>query len=346
VVYYGYDFISDLSFGRSFELLDHADNRYVPDVLKSASKFLYYVGYLSFAAIVRPLMGTSIQDYFPGQSAKDSLKYTRLANSRLGERIDRERKSKDSEPSRKDVFHYLLNSKDPKSGRGFTTEEIQADTSLLIAAGSDGVSLAVSALIFYLLQKPKEFSKLTDEIRSAFSEPSQICNPALSKLPYLNACVEESLRLCPPKPGSLPRIVLAGGTQIDGHYIPAGTMVGVAHYVIHRNSEYFSDANSFMPERWIIGSGISEEEVAGAKRAFCPFGIGPMNCVGKNMAYLATKLAVAYLLFHFDIRQDGELVGGGSSNLEKGRRDKTEYQLWDWIIGFPKGPIVQLRARN
>lgn len=347
VSYYGYDFISDLAFGRSFELLDKVEHRFVPPVLKSASLFLYYVGYLPFAALVRPLMGTSVQDYFPGESAKDSLKYTNLANSRLAERMEREkqRKQGSGEVERKDVFHYLLNSKDPMTGKEFTVEELQADTSLLIAAGSDGVTLAVCALLFYALQQPLVLSKLCTEIRQAFSSPDEIRTPKLNTLPYLHACIEESLRLAPAKPGSLPRIVLKGGTQIDGAHVPAGTTVGVSHYVIHRNASVFPDPSTFNPDRWIASSSITPEQIAAQRRAFCPFGIGPMNCIGRNMAYLATKLVLAQMLWRFDLCVSGELKGGGAKDLEMGRRDEGEYQLWDWIIGFPEGPVVKVRER-
>jgi cytochrome P450 len=348
VAYYGYDFISDLAFGHSFELLDHEHHRFVPKVLKSASMFLYYVGYLPFAVFVRPLLGTSIQDYFPGQAAKDSLKYTKLANSRLADRIEGEkaRKNGDGSVDRKDIFHYLLNSTDPLTGRAFSVEELQADTSLLIAAGSDGVTLAMCALIFYGLQRPWVLEKLAAEIREAFQAPDEIRTPKLNQLPYLQACIEESLRIAPPKPGSLPRIVLPGGTYIDGHYIPAGTTVGVSHYVIHRDPGVFANPNEFEPERWIVSDSMSQEQIALQKKSFCPFGIGPMNCIGKNMAYMATKLALAHLFWRYDFRlHEGKLVGGGSSNLEEGRRDETEYQLWDWIIGFPEGPIVDIKSR-
>lgn len=348
VAYYGYDFISDLAFGHSFELLGHEHHRFVPKVLKSASVFLYYVGYLPFAPLLRPLMGTSIQEYFPGQAAKDSLKYTKLANSRLADRIEIEkaRKKGDGSVDRKDIFHYLLNSVDPSTGRAFSVEELQADTSLLIAAGSDGVTLAICALIFYGLQRPRILEKLAEEIREAFESPNDIKTPKLNQLPYLHACIEESLRIAPPKPGSLPRIVLPGGTKIDGHHIPAGTTVGVSHYVIHRDPAVFLNPNEFIPERWIISDTVSQEQVALQKKSFCPFGIGPMNCIGKNMAYLATKLALAHLFWRFDFRlHEGKLVGGGSSKLEEGRRDETEYQLWDWIIGFPNGPIVDVKSR-
>lgn len=359
IAYYGYDFISDLAFGRSLELLELEEHRFVPGTLRSASQFLYYVGYLPFAALVRPLMGTSVQDHFPGQSARDSLRYTNLANSRLAERIEREKRRKEGGgggdddsgegAERKDTFHYLLNSKDPMTGREFTVEELQADTSLLIAAGSDGVTLAVCALLFYALQQPLILHTLATEIREAFATPDEIRTPKLNSLRYLHACIEESLRLAPPKPGSLPRIVLPGGTEIEGQHIPAGTTVGVSHYVIHRNADIFPEPSMFRPERWIVGGdgegGVSAEQLAAQKRAFCPFGIGPMNCIGRNTAYLAIKLALAHLLWQFDVRVDGNLTGGGGKDLEEGRRDETEYQMYDWIIGFPNGPMVQIRSR-
>lgn len=71
----------------------------------------------------------------------------------------------------------------------------------------------------------------------------------------------------------------------------------------------------------------------------------PMNCIGKNTGYLATKLGVAHLLWQYDIRAEGKLVGGGAKGLEEGRRDKGEYQMYDWIIGFPVGRMVQIKSR-
>jgi hypothetical protein len=115
--------------------------------------------------------------------------------------------------------------------------------------------------------------------------------------------------------------------------------------VIHRNADVFPDPNEFRPERWIVEENVSVEQLAAQKRAFCPFGIGPMNCIGKNIAYLAIKLALAHLFWRFDFRVHGDLIGGGTKDLEEGRRDETEYQLSDWIIGFPNGPIVQARPR-
>lgn len=357
--YFGFDFISDLGYGESFDMLQNEETRWIPPVLRSASKFLYYVGYLPFVALIRPFMGTSIQDYLGGQSAADSLKYTKLANSRLAERIALEEKTKRAgeESSRKDTFHYLLNSKDPVTGKALTLEELQADSALIIAAGSDGVGLTLSATIFYLIRNPSVLSKLTTEIRSAFASATEIQSPKLVSLPYLTACIDETMRLCPPKPSTVPREILPGGSLIDGHYIPAGTTVGTPIYVLHHDPDIYPHPWSYRPERWIVdekaeegGEGNTIESVARARAAFCPFLIGPMNCIGKNIAYLALKAALAQMLFRYDIRpvreeMRGGVGGGGRADLEEGRRREDEYQMVDYIIGFRDGPWIQLRAK-
>jgi cytochrome P450 len=351
--FFGFDFIADLGYGRSFGMLDNDENRWVPDVLKSASIFIYYVGYLPFIDLIRPLMGSAIQDYIGGQEAADSLKYTKLANGRLAERMDLEKqyKAQGKAPSeqRKDTFHYLLNSKDPVTGKGFTTEQLQADSALIIAAGSDGVGLTLSATIFYLLAHPHTLSKLTTEIRTAFTTASDIANPKLNALPYLHACIDETLRLNPPKPSSLPRRVLRGGVAIDGTVFPHGVTLGVPLYVLQHDEACFPDAWAYRPERWIVdaGAGVGAEDVARARGAWAPFLVGPMNCIGKNMSYIALKLAVAHLLFSCDVRVAGAVLTGGGrqEDEEVGRRRGTEYQMRDWILGFRDGPVVEVRRR-
>ena len=352
--FFGFDFIADLGYGRSFGMLENDDNRWVPEVLKNASIFIYYVGYLPFIDLVRPLMGSCIQDYIGGQEAADSLKYTKLANTRLAERMDLEKQyqaqGKDVSEQRKDTFHYLLNSKDPVTGKGFTTEQLQADSALIIAAGSDGVGLTLSATIFYLLAYPAVLSKLTAEIRTAFSSASEIANPKLNSLPYLHACIEETLRMNPPKPSSLPRQVLKGGVTIDGVSFPAGVTLGVPLYVLHHDETHFPKPWEYVPERWIADekAGVGAEEVARARAAYAPFLIGPMNCIGKNMSYIALKLAVAHLLWRCDIRVAAGkgLTGGGAEGEEdEGRRRVNEYQMRDWILGFRDGPEVEVRER-
>ena len=92
-------------------------------------------------------------------------------------------------------------------------------------------------------------------------------------------------------------------------------------------------------------AGVTAESVANARTALCPFLIGPMNCIGKNMAYFALKVSLAQLLFRYDVRQaDRAAIGGGASDLEEGRHREDEYQMTDYIVGYRNGPLIELRA--
>ncbi|KAG9229522.1 benzoate 4-monooxygenase cytochrome P450 [Amylocarpus encephaloides] len=358
--YFGFDFISDLGYGESFGMLDSPESAWIPGVLKSASIFIYYVGYLPFIEFVRPLMGSAIQDYIGGQEAADSLKYTEMANSRLAARIklEEELRAENKESERKDTFHYLLNSIDPVTGKRLTVEQLQADSALIIAAGSDGVAITLSACFFYLLHDPSTLSTLVNEIRTSFIDIEDIKTPKLNTLPYLHACLEETLRLNPPKPSTLPREVLKGGLQIDEHFYPPGVNVGTPVYVLHHDPGIFPEPWTFNPSRFIASPTVSAESVARAKAASLPFLVGPLNCIGKNMSYIALKLALVHVLFSHDVRLAEGVSGGGGragklnacwgvgGTEEEGLRGREgEYQMWDWIIGFRDGPMVEVKKR-
>ena len=135
------------------------------------------MGYLPCIAILRTLMGTWVQDLIPDKHAKDSLRYTKLTIDRLAERIEQERQLKEGNRSQE------------------RKDELQADTALLIAAGSDGVTTAVGALFFYVLQNPRILATLTQEIYDAFDSLEEIQTPTLNKLPYLHACIEDRRRI-------------------------------------------------------------------------------------------------------------------------------------------------------
>jgi cytochrome P450 len=135
--------------------------------------------------------------------------------------------------------------------------------------------------------------------------------------------------------------------SVDGQFFPAGTSLGVPLYVLQHDEKIFPQAWEYVPDRWIVDekTGVTAEDVARARSAYAPFLIGPMNCIGKNMGYIAIKLAIAHLLFSCDIRQAGKLIGGGAIDKEEGRRRWNEYQMQDWILGFRNGPMVEVRAR-
>jgi cytochrome P450 len=282
--------------------------------------------------------------------AKDNATYVRYAATQMEERLAAH---KSSAVLRKDFMYYLLNAKDPESGRGLSQKELDADASLLISAGSDTISTTLSSTIFYLLHNPHSLAKATAEVRKQFSSVEEIRGgDKLQTLTYLRACVDESLRLAPPVPSHLPREVAAGGMTIDGHHFPEGTVVGVSPFAIHHSPDYYPDPFTFHPERWIVNEavGVSAEQVALAKSAFCPFSLGPRGCIGKQVAYLEIMIAMATLLYTFDARlprgPDGRHGEGDPTSAHWGRRKVGEYQLKDIFIADREGPIVEFKAMN
>jgi cytochrome P450 len=102
-----------------------------------------------------------------------------------------------------------------------TREEIKATCRILIVAGSETTATLLSGATFLLLKNPSAMKKAVDEVRNNFVHASDITFASVTaQLPYLDACLEESLRLYPPVPSVLPRRTGPEGDIINGRFIP------------------------------------------------------------------------------------------------------------------------------
>lgn len=95
---------------------------------------------------------------------------------------------------------------------------------VLMIAGSDTTSTALSAAMYYLVRNPDKLETLKEEIRGAFNGVGEIVSgKQLTECNYLKACIDEAMRLAPPVPGLLPREVTAPeGIVVDGVILPQG----------------------------------------------------------------------------------------------------------------------------
>jgi cytochrome P450 len=89
-------------------------------------------------------------------------------------------------------------------------------------AGSETTATLLSGLTNHLLRNPDIFDRLKKEIRDSIKKQEDLVIANLINLPFMNACIEEGLRIFPPVPVGLLRTVPAGGSDIDGHMIPGG----------------------------------------------------------------------------------------------------------------------------
>ena len=363
-----YDIMGDLVFGKRFGCLTSAENRYVPKLITGSSELLYWVSHLPLQFIVRPILcSPTLMNWFGGEMARAEHDFVAYAADCVKERIRKENEQDDKKTGRKDMMHYIINAKDPETDQPFTSQDLDAESSLLIAAGADTSSTVLAAAFFYLTlpsSKPV-LDHLQKQLRTDFSGPATMTWSEIKKNAYLRAVVEETLRLAPAAPSELPRTILQEpGLEIAGEFVPAGTTVGCSAYVLHHDEDAYPDSFSFMPERWIANTpedtDVSEthlqatsslqnpEQVTKAKEAFCAFSLGSRGCVGKTLAYIELCLTLAHVLWTFDIRraQKGKQMSIRPQEDAKERKlewREDEYQLKDVFITDRAGPLIEFR---
>ncbi|EHA57437.1 averantin oxidoreductase [Pyricularia oryzae 70-15] len=210
--------------------------------------------------------------------------------------------------SQADIWSYVLSTKEKQR---LTVEEMHSNAESFMIAGSETTATAMTALTYFLTTSPSRFSRLKNEIRSRFSSEEDITMETTSPLKYLNACIQEALRMYPPLPVGVPREVTSPGATILGRWVPGGTQVSVHHYASSHSPGNFTDPDTFAPERWLArepadgdnGTNATDSARYGSDRleATQPFTVGPRNCLGKSMAMHEMRLMLACLYFRFDM---------------------------------------------
>lgn len=120
----------------------------------------------------------------------------------------------------------------------------------IVDAGPDTTAIALTHVMYYLLRDPASLQRLRKEVDTALVNIDIVAPHDLFKgLPYLRACLDESLRLSPPVAFGLNRKTAPDGAKIDNQWIPGGTTVGVPAYTAHRNPDIFPEPDAFRPER-------------------------------------------------------------------------------------------------
>ncbi|KAK0493478.1 cytochrome P450 monooxygenase [Armillaria luteobubalina] len=202
---------------------------------------------------------------------------------------------------RNDVLGKLLAGKD-EQGSPISREELSAESFSILAAGSETTSISSSAIIYYLARAPDTQAKLHKEL-DAVLDSDVATAEQVKKLTYLQACINEGLRLHCTVGIGLPRVVTKNGITISGNYFPGGTVVSSPCYTIHRDpSVWGNDPEEYRPERWF------ECDSASVAKAFTPFSVGPRACIGRNLAILELQIIIASILkrFHFVLENPNE----------------------------------------
>ncbi|EER23657.1 hypothetical protein D8B26_001785 [Coccidioides posadasii str. Silveira] len=336
--YLTYDVMGELCFGKSFGMLIERGKREVIGLVDRAAYRHYVCG------LWMPLDNWHLDQIFIRKLTNDRWNFIQKSRVEANQRA--KERTQAGHEAKKDFFYYLLNAKDPESGRGLSTPELWGESNVLMIAGSDTTSTSLAATIFYLVRTPDALAKLKKEVRDTFDDVEEIVTgPKLNELVYLRACMDEAMRLCPAVPGAMPREVLPGGIEVDGLYLPGGIDIGTPCYAIHRKPEYYREPHTYIPERWIEGALCQSENgmwtsskanVDLARRAFCPFSIGPRGCIGKGMALMEMRLTLARMMFLFDIELADRVGEDATGHLH----------MVDHFTSQKNGPNIIIKKRQ
>ncbi|PHH89475.1 hypothetical protein CDD83_5995 [Cordyceps sp. RAO-2017] len=196
---------------------------------------------------------------------------------------------------KKDLLNAMINGKDPKTGEQLSDDTIIYNMITFLIAGHETTSGLLSFLFFELLQNPEVLRRAVEEVDSVIGkEPVTVDH--LGQLPYIEACLRETLRLWPTAPGI--GLEAKGDQVLNGEYqIKDKESIRILLYRLHRDPDvYGPDAEDFRPER------MYEDNFAKLPpNCWKPFGNGSRACIGRPFAWQEALLATATLLqtFHF-----------------------------------------------
>ena len=321
-----FDVIGRLAFGEDFSCLERCETHpWIEAVFNSLKALLF----------IRTVKRYGLLWLLPLIASKKTLTLRRynfqFSNDRIESRIKRGssegdfwdnvlRKSDLSIEASQDVEH------------GMSFEEMAANASNIVLAGSETTATLLSGCVYQLLRNPRWMERVTQEIRGAFDSDDEIDLFSINSLPYTLAVLEETMRIYPPVPTQANRLVPDGGDTVDGIWLPGGTIIQIAQYAANHLPANFAMPDEFHPERFLPASVLSllspteaaeldpEPFKLDDTEVMQPFSVGSRNCIGRNLAYAEMRLILAKFLWNFDIE--------ATENTGSWMEDQKVFILW------------------
>ncbi|KAL2902372.1 Geraniol 8-hydroxylase [Bienertia sinuspersici] len=192
----------------------------------------------------------------------------------------------------------------------------------LFAAGTDTTSSTLEWAMAELLHNPEKLKKAQIELQEIIGEGNPVEESDISRLPYLQAVIKETLRLHPPVPLLLPKRADTD-VKLNGFTVPKNAQVLINVWAISRDPTLWENPTSFEPEKFMG----SEIDVKGRNFELIPFGAGRRICPGLPLAVRMIPLMLGSLIHGFDWQlEDGvspekmDMEEKFGITLEKARR--------------------------
>lgn len=211
-----FDVMADLTFGESLNQL--RGSMYSPWV-KSIFSNVRSLQLMSIAAEWQPF--TKILTWFliPSKVKEERQNVWRFSADKVKGRLSRQ-------VDRNDIWSYILrysnDENKEKRMKGLTLNEMLSNGQIFMSAGTETTATLLSGLFYYLLLDNQRHARLVKEIRAAFSTYEDMTMARLAEQKYLQACIEEGLRIYPPVAVGIPRMAPKDGAKFGTDFVPKG----------------------------------------------------------------------------------------------------------------------------
>jgi cytochrome P450 len=253
---------------------EHADA-----IVASFSEYQRQVGQLDLAYLL------GLPDWLPRFHSPSIRRAARHIHDVLDDII---RQCRDRQASGADsMIRLLLDARDPESGEALDVEALRNEAAVIFMAGHETTANSLAWAWYLLSQVPAVEARLHAELSEVLGGRL----PGLDDVPrlvYTRAVFEEAIRLYPPVP-LLGRQAMRKET-IRNRPIPAGSLVVVVPWLLHRHRRLWEKPDHFMPERFLPDAARPRE-----RYSYVPFSVGPRVCAGQAFGLTEAILCLATL---------------------------------------------------
>ena len=177
---------------------------------------------------------------------------------------------------------------------GMSDRQLRDEVMTLFLAGHETTASLLASLFWFIGERPE----VRAEVEAELDGVNSIGADSVRTLPYLMACIHESLRLSPPA-WAIPREALEDD-ELLGYRVPRGGTVLISPYVLHRHQDFWDAPEVFRPGRFL-------EPDTRPSHAYLPFGAGPRGCIGNNFALMEAAIIAGLTLREFRLTPLGPL---------------------------------------
>jgi cytochrome P450 len=233
------------------------------------------------------------------------------------------------------IIRLLLEARDPETGESLDETALRNEAAVIFMAGHETTANSLAWTWYLLSQAPEVEERLHAELAGVLAGRSPTLDD-VPKLIYTRAIFEEAIRLYPPVP-LLARQALRD-EAIRGRPLPAGSLVVVVPWLLHRHRRYWGKPDHFIPERF-----LPENAQFRIRHAYIPFSTGPRICAGAAFGLTEAILCIATLAqkARFRLAPDAVVSPTCRLTLRPGDDLRMFVDRRDRIDRSPEGAVPQ-----